>query len=285
MPDFPPPIQDLIQKMITVDPTQRIKMEEIKHHPAFYYKLPPLYILPTPIPVPDISKPLPAETLQDKQILKYLTQIGIPEPEIRTSLVAEGTNMVKLFYLMMSRKIQFDSYPWSQSHTIQSLMKLWNPPEKSPEPEIDPMIEFDNFGPNTVKSQLKSNHDVPFILSPDVSSLATRQLWLQEEPGTEFDYESDIGATAMTLPNLMYELEKIMFECGFEFFHPDDMTLIGKLENKIDKTSENESYMELNVKFTTVQCIKVHLSMKNVTMELKDTVNTKLHEILSDFLI
>ena len=116
MPPLPGELQDLVARMLNVDPTKRIKIEEIKAHPGFRWELPEQYVLPTPLPTPVRMDPVdPSSVMQE--ILVALHQIGfLDDEELMNDLTSPGYTMAKVFYRMLTANMALDALPWFQTH-------------------------------------------------------------------------------------------------------------------------------------------------------------------------
>ena len=75
MPQFSPPVKDLISRMLTLDPASRITIAQIKAHPCFRMHLPDDYVLPYPLPVPSFEAPVPLEAIPP-DVVNLLKKIG-----------------------------------------------------------------------------------------------------------------------------------------------------------------------------------------------------------------
>ncbi|KAJ3444662.1 protein kinase [Anaeramoeba flamelloides] len=101
---FPPDLDetemDLISKLLTVDPVERIGIKEIKKHPFFTAELPKNYILPSPlINYEDILKKPISPRKVDHDIVEEIEQLGwIQNTEILERLQSKDSNIVKIFY-------------------------------------------------------------------------------------------------------------------------------------------------------------------------------------------
>jgi BR serine/threonine kinase len=115
MPDFLPPIQSLISAMLTVDPTSRITLEQIKQHSAFRIGLlDPTYVLPTPLPIPVLVDPVPIASVAPP-VLKVLEQIGFSDSgELSAELESLGPSMAKVFHHMLTSRNALDDLPWAE---------------------------------------------------------------------------------------------------------------------------------------------------------------------------
>lgn len=115
-PDLSPEAQDLISRMLCVDPEKRITMPEILAHP-FLHKYPPskrsmsYYKAPPPIPV---SHPVNSVEEIDSEILKNLQTLwhGADKETIINQLLSPEQNSEKTFYclLMKYRHDHIDDY-------------------------------------------------------------------------------------------------------------------------------------------------------------------------------
>ncbi|EAX98939.1 CAMK family protein kinase [Trichomonas vaginalis G3] len=117
MPDFPPAIQDLIRKMLTVDPTQRITIAEIKQHPCFRLLLPQTYTVPIPLPSSIIDEPIDIAKV-DQTLIDLLIQVGFALDEVKEQLAASEHTVGKSFLVLVSHFISFDMLPWGDKPGI-----------------------------------------------------------------------------------------------------------------------------------------------------------------------
>jgi BR serine/threonine kinase len=113
MPDFLPEIQMLIHAMLTVDPSARITLDQIKQHPAFRIGIAePLYVLPTPLPMQVVMEPIPIESISTP-VLNILQQIGFSsDEELKEELESHGPSMAKGFYRMLTATHSLEELPW-----------------------------------------------------------------------------------------------------------------------------------------------------------------------------
>ena len=112
MPDFSDPIKDLISKILTVEPSERITIEQIKHHPAFTSGFPSHYIVPRPLPLPDTSEPINIDNL-DPGIIRILNQIGFTNnEELKEELESSCNTIQKAFVRILLQNISINLFPW-----------------------------------------------------------------------------------------------------------------------------------------------------------------------------
>jgi BR serine/threonine kinase len=195
MPDCHPDIQDMISRMICVDPAARIKMAQLKQHPAFRMFLPASYIVSSPIPSRPIEGPIEVATVR-RDVKEALERLGVGDEELRTSLASSESNLVKIFVAMITRKSRLDELPWSESLTS--------------------VVSMETVGFET--------HPIKMANSVEMSSC-------QECPigaDWEFDLTQTFSPCFSTLPSLMGNLQAAMTQSGFTIFHPNDQELIGR---------------------------------------------------------
>ena len=101
--EIPPTIDplgaDLIRRLLTVDPTQRITIQEIKQHPFFRLGLPEDYVLPTPMPMICHTEPY----YITEESIEILRSIGFEEEELN-DLQKEGANRAKAFVEYLNKE-------------------------------------------------------------------------------------------------------------------------------------------------------------------------------------
>jgi len=101
-------VKDLIWRMLTVDPSNRISLNEIKEHPWFKSNQSSDMMDISSFPFESIpSPPIHMDTL-DEEILRSLQSLGWGDPEeIKKALVDSTPNLQQSFYrLMMNRKLK-----------------------------------------------------------------------------------------------------------------------------------------------------------------------------------
>ncbi|OHT02841.1 putative CAMK family protein kinase [Tritrichomonas foetus] len=278
MPDFHPNIKDLIGRMMTVDPSQRITMEQIKNHPAFRFGLPITYVVPKPVPFPDFCAPMDPSILS-ADMIHSLTKIGLQQEEIKYEMMSNESNPVKIFVMLLSRHIQITELPWE--HAIRHLRV------DDYDPGIDSSIDQLNnqFNNNQFNNVLNANVPVqnlpnrskgPIqdISSPEGFSLASRPDWATFTSGmriVDFDVDENFGPVMTSLWVLMNAVEQILINCGFIFFHPNDLMIYGK--------NENDAYAIVEAIFTSQESLLLHLQLRNATPEERDNLCRALSEI------
>lgn len=264
MPDFHPYIKDLIQRMLTVDPDKRITIEEIKNHVAFRVSLPAYYILPTPISYPDFANPIDPNTVSD-DIKVILTKIGFSDDEITLSLIADENNPVKIFVSMLSRKISLHDLPWDKA--ISSVPKI----SLSEFNILD--VDKKYFG-NKITSGKRKQSASPDFISPDSFSFAQQVQWVTNDI-TFIDYEINetFPPTFLPLPDVASKIQIVLNQLGYIFFYPNELQFIAK--------NENETYIVLDLTYSTPEKIIIHFQMINCdSQETHDLIYHRIEEEL-----
>ncbi|GAA6064411.1 hypothetical protein JCM10212_001235 [Sporobolomyces blumeae] len=105
-PWLPPDAQDLIRRMLEIDPEKRILMEEIQAHPWMTRK-PPRMIHGSPPPAPpdvsQIARPVGSREDVDPEILQNLKTLwqGTQEDDIVRELLSREKTWEKVFYCLL----------------------------------------------------------------------------------------------------------------------------------------------------------------------------------------
>jgi BR serine/threonine kinase len=224
MPAFSPDIQDLISKTLVVDPSRRITLVGIKCHPALREGLPRLYVLPTPIPLMALTGPMHIgeEELTDELRLLF-ERIGIPPEELGEQLRGTSGNLVKLFVLLLTLKIDIHDLPWEQA--LSCLAEEVVPVEELPITEVEPIVDIAPRPRRGLPSPRRTR-----IPSTEFSRYSTphRVEWFDfNHTQYEFDRKYEFGPGDITLNDLMTRIQEKLIQHGFRFFHPDDLQIIG----------------------------------------------------------
>jgi serine/threonine protein kinase len=221
MPDFHPDLKDLVGRMITVDPQERITIGQIKTHSAFRFMLPASYVVPTPLPFAEVCGPISADSISE-DVRQLLSRIGIDGNELMESLSSGESNIVRMFVECLSRRksLDLESLPWSEA--VRELVNVELPAD------LDfgkGTINQKNLGPLNRK-QSSSDLDLP-----EGFSFATKAEWIifRDDSGPdEFDVDKTFGPMMIPLPRLMSLLQCSLVRLGFHFFHPSDVQLLGR---------------------------------------------------------
>lgn len=112
--DLPKDLRDLIRRMLTVDPDQRITLEGIKAH-AWFNSIPPRHYV-------EDEFVAPTEPIMDPDplIMRSLVDLGWGDAgAIATELQKEGPSMEKVFYKQMERHQMFRRAAPRTRHDVQ----------------------------------------------------------------------------------------------------------------------------------------------------------------------
>lgn len=300
-PTLNPNVQDLISKMLVVDPSKRITLEEIKKHPAFRVNLPEEYILPTPLPLPLINESINPSDIQP-QLLKVMKQIGYKDDqELANDLKEEGQTMAKVFHYMLTRQTDIASLPWETSSHHIHIQKNLSTQSISENQEN----QTDNSINSEVKELQGSNDDVidnrpskPSFGS--VYSLATKTDWAIGDSITiSYEQEESINSIHANVALIMTKIEMLLDDLNYEWFHPDDWTIISRVLNRDDSNSlltfkEKENSNDVNkITYTFVEFAANIFDTDCSNLDIKMTIGSpkefkmiieKAREILSQFI-
>ena len=305
-PTLNPVIQDLISKMLVVDPSKRITIDEIKQHPAFHINLPPDYILPTPLPLPTINECIDPSEIQP-QLLKVMKQIGYKDDqELANDLKEEGQTMAKVFHYMLTRQTDIASLPWeTASHHVQIQKRRSNQiATENSENKENQENQTDNSIDSEVKELQESNDDV-IDHSPakpsfgSVYSLAKKTDWAIGDTITvSYEQEESIRSIHASMALVMTTIELFLDELNHEWFHPDDWTIISRVLNRDDSNSlltfkDNQNnddnsnitytYVEFEANIFDTDCINLDIKMTVGSPKEFKIVMDKAHETLKQY--
>lgn len=232
MPDLSDDLRDLISRMLEVDPERRIKMQEIKEHPAFRDSLPRNYLCPTPLPVRTSTEPVDVENM-DTAIMNILKGIGYEsDEEIVNELTKPADSPAKMFYQMFKGTMAVESLPWD-AEDIQ---------------QFAPSDEAYLMSPNAVGGHMATDEfgrmrKVPMdIASPETRSFAQPAQWDFAVPTAEIDAQHAFVDIQLDLALLMSILQNYFNNHGFRWFHQDDMSMIVKFSSTDFFVSFRASY-------------------------------------------
>lgn len=113
--DLPDELRDLIKKMLTVDPEERIDMAGIKAHPWFQS------IPPKNYPEDDFEASPDSIYDADRGIVASLSDLGLGDPTTIIDLLAQpGRSIEKVFYVQLSRHPLFNRPPPAGASAVES---------------------------------------------------------------------------------------------------------------------------------------------------------------------
>lgn len=260
MPLLPVYIQDLISRMLTVDPSERITIKEIKEHPAFKMGLPDGYIIPAPLPIPSISDPIDFSKVP-AALLDVLKAIGYRgDDEIKREFENSESSPAKLFYWMFFRLSSPVDLPWD--------IALTGPVEQEdsdPAALIDIEDSEDDFlmPPESVEIGTPSpgGHDEFFrkrrgaMVSPGGSfmqSLAKMADWSQI-PDSDVKEEQPFVELRVPMVRLVLTMQRFFLKQDFQCFFTSDVSMIVR-------KSQSGLCLKAVFKFETLEYVEMILS-------------------------
>ena len=236
MPEFSEPIKDLISKMLKVEPSERITLDQIKMHPAFVYNFPQDYIVPKPLPLIDPEQPINIESL-DPSILSALSQVGFSDyDELKQELISNENNIEKALTRILIQNFSFDSMAWSDepnenefSSSSCQCINL-NPNYNINKDFIEDSLEY-NFSNNNLSISKREGNES----SESFYSFSEDSLWFSEmnslPENSEHITHSFISNIPFSLELIFKEVQQFLNHSNFKWFYPNEFLIIG--QNKI----------------------------------------------------
>ena len=220
MPPVSPPFQDLLSRMLTKDPHARIKISEIKRHPAFIQDLPPDFIQPTPLPLPSMSKPIDPNSVTP-DLRDILRKIGYPtDEELNADLASPEATMAKVFYSMLTTRMMLDQLNWdkcvgsneslSSSSSYDSFI-------------VDPSLNTDDFS-------LFNGQSNSYLNPQSLANPADWALPLNESP--QYSAQKMIPLDSPNVFSTMSCVQIALSQLHMQWFYPDETMIICRQEEK-----------------------------------------------------
>ena len=259
MPPFPSAIQDLIRKMLTVDPSKRITIDDIKAHPAFRAGLSPLYVVPSPIPFPSLSPAVDPSSLS-RDVLDVLSHIGFSSDELSAQLKSADPTPAKVFLSMVNRTLDLESLPWEHAHS--------GPPQ--PADGATPVDAASDIGGNRIGNRTFAAGRPRMVpVSPsEAYSLAARPEWaLGEAPVSEVLGEMQVEVSGQTTWSIFARAQAALGVAQCRWLHPDPVTMLVR-------SSGGSLYMSLVGKCCSAKDVKI-------TALLHKGENNEFNELVS----
>lgn len=221
------PFADLISKMLIVDVTKRITIQQIMEHPAFRVGLREEYIIPKPLPTPVHSEPIDVSQFDsnDRQIISILRNIGYEsDSEIENELASSGHAIAKAFYYMFKRSCSSESLPWndidSSSYQLPNEAFYQSPQMgfiggnlQQNDPFHRRKIPFDVSSPETFGYSLEIRTLLGSIIQPEEFG-SNEQITIQ----TDLQSSEDLFAV----------IQIILSQGGFEILYPDQLHIFAR---------------------------------------------------------
>ena len=258
MPDnLPVSIQDLIARMLIVNPAERINIEMIKQHQAFRIGLPEGYIPPTPLPIPSIPNPIDPASI-DQNVLTTLLQIGFADrQELFAEFAKEGHSMAKVFYSMLTTNLSLESLPWTtpiiEQHPSEAYMQ-------SP-----------NLGYGTSPDFTPDSYQYGSL--SEISSYAEKALWANL-PKNEYKHDVVQPCVGIPIPleQVMTKLQSLLNSMHFQWFHPDDCSIFSRRPDDmmylVIKCEKAQQSINMNLFFSQASQSAIQSILESVTYML-----------------
>ncbi|EAY20221.1 CAMK family protein kinase [Trichomonas vaginalis G3] len=244
MPRFRPEIQDLIQKILTVDPQNRITIPEIKQHPAFRLGLNESYIFPSPVQYSNLE-PIDIKTIKP-ELLDNLRQIGFKDDELETQLSSTENTMAKVFLSMLQERFDPDSLPWNQLAVSEA-----NELSQEPIMHASKVPKFNKNSTDAFQRHIVSPSE---SYSMGAMSIANQSEWTLVE-----DYDAiieDVFDTyGASIWQVMYNIQTFLNTNGMQWFHPDPQSFIARNE-------ETNFYIAIEATFRTTDDVTILVRLK-----------------------
>jgi hypothetical protein len=242
--------------MIVVDPTKRITLGEIKRHPAFTRGLPDGYVVPSPLPLPSLQDPIEPGSVQP-QLLKVLRQIGYAtDDELAVDLLATGQTMAKVFHYMLTRHVDRVALPWENGR------------------HFDDDSAFGEVLEGTPKELLEPDPPAERVAHVEVSySLAEKPDWaIGDVVLVSYQQDQVIDSIRTKAPFLMMTLQCIMNDLHYDWFHPDDLSLLVR-------TTTGE-FLVCEAEYVDPEFMKLRVKMEEGPEKLFGAIMKRLTDVL-----
>ncbi|OHT00463.1 hypothetical protein TRFO_32871 [Tritrichomonas foetus] len=266
MPPFIPEIQDLIARMLVVDPTKRLTIDQIKEHPAFHIGLPKNYTIPKPLPLPFLPDPINVESL-DPKIYTVLVHLGYnDEEEIHSELESSSHNMAKVFCHILTSTFSFDSLPWDDNGTLSHY------------PSEAFLVESQQAFTSSADPFTKK---LPPLSagSPDLfSSVVEKTQWPtdNEMPADTFEGGTIISSIKLPLLQLITGIQQMLTTHMFKFFYPNDFTIITKHPDDL-------MYIVIIASLDEDDSVSLNIQHKNGSIVLFSTFVQMVQDLINSF--
>jgi BR serine/threonine kinase len=220
MPQFPDRVKDLIRGMLTLDPTKRFTIAQIKAHECFRGDIMQEYVFPTPLPISSFNEPIPEDQLTD-EVFDTLLKIGYPSKEsLKEELTKSQPSISKVFFHMITSRLAIEQIDWSAS--VSSLTTTYGA-EDSYLIDVPTRQAFAVMGSDPFHRHAygpKSHSDEPM-------SLAKKVDWaLPEKEDAEVEQTHTLDCSSIPLTYVMLSVQRAVRQLGMQWFHPDDFSII-----------------------------------------------------------
>eukprot|EP01087_Luapelamoeba_hula_P014081 TRINITY_DN4069_c0_g1_i3.p1 TRINITY_DN4069_c0_g1~~TRINITY_DN4069_c0_g1_i3.p1 ORF type:complete len:568 (-),score=67.72 TRINITY_DN4069_c0_g1_i3:94-1758(-) len=237
---LPETIKDLLGRMLTVDPTKRITLDQILQHTALQLAQPSFHVpisYPTPLHA-EMMQPMDSHTVIDEDIIRSLQALGWTDTTaLHAALTSAQPNVQKVFYrLLQERTIRSRSR--TSSLTLQSSAQQGTTPHVEPgfgsRPASIPLSIPSGRGAGPAISHRSPSSPIP-IMSPSswgvgiqttfvpsspsngspIIGSSPKKAWFSSlfapsrERGTSIDGERGIGSASSFTLKCKYDLDEL----------------------------------------------------------------------------
>lgn len=228
MPDFPSVVKDLVARLLTVNPEERITIEQIKHHKAFRIGLPQFYTPPLPFPMPDMNQPVQIEDLSD-DVQETMLTIGFTHDELNEELGKIGSNTAKSFYVILTKMQTYETYPWT------------SPPSNVDENNISPTNQMDFMNTELIvtKDQFykfkRVASNICYSIESPIQSIADNILWSAHNSKLNQNiYENEVVVNVKyQLETAVAQIQKHLSDRQIDWLFPEDENIFARIDSTI----------------------------------------------------
>ena len=240
MPSLPSDVQDLIRRMLTVDPNKRITISEIKQHPCFHRNLPAGYVIPNPLPFPAVSSPISISDLSPTEV-SVLGKIGFSNlSELKSELECPENTMAKVFVHMLTSNCDLEQLPWDESDSARDHSQL----------------DSSSFIINPSQNIYTSPGSFHNAASYEGNSFVSHPIWDYEEANVmSVLLEKQAEIDGRTMWHIMRDVQVAANDCGLQWFHPNRITIYARTQDATFYASVFAMYLlEWKIKL----CVRLH---------------------------
>ena len=225
-------IKDLIEKLLKVDPNERLTIEQVKEHSAFHIFLPEDYKVPTPLPLGAMTKPIKMEDV-DSSLMVILKSIGYEsDEEIAEELSAGSPTMAKVFYMMFMRISDVEDLPWPGRDSDACVDDM----------EAQFIMPASQIAMGVAQNPFRRREVIePGSLGYVVGSVAAPATWGNDPlPEVEVTDEQMFEGIPLSIADIFAKAQQMFDRQGYDWFHPNDQEMLVRVP-----TSEGFMYLKV----------------------------------------
>lgn len=218
--------------------------------------MPDGYILPKPLPLPVLSKPI-SLSLEDEPLLYCLQKVGFEDMEkLKSLLLNDKPNMAKVFYFMLRQQQEIIWDDQSEENYSENSFHVISSP-------IEPI-----FGQS----------DIPSTPS-FCESFENAQVWLDDDSAFQNQRTNNtylLEHLCININGLMFIIQSYLTRESYKFLFPNDRMLIAK----------NDSiniYANFVAEYETPDFLLLKIQLIEGTFESFQSLTRSIHHLLMDF--